>query len=74
MKTIGIMADPPERICSGWIYTFGLYHPRWKIEKHLNSEWSQAVIQAKRKSENVIGHFGQIIAKHLESALIEDMS
>lgn len=74
MKTIGITDEPPERICSGWIYAFGLYYPRWKIARHLNSEWSQAVILAKRKSENVIGRFGQIIAKHLKSSLIDDMS
>ena len=73
MKTIGIMTDPPECNCVGWIYAFGLYHPRWKIEKHLSSEWTQAVILAKHKSENVIARFGQIIAKHLEGSLIEDM-
>ncbi|OGV70916.1 MAG: hypothetical protein A2283_22090 [Lentisphaerae bacterium RIFOXYA12_FULL_48_11] len=73
MKTIGLTGDEPERICSGWIYTFGLYHPRWKIEKHLNSDWSQAVILAKRKSEGVIEGFGRIIARHLETTLLDDV-
>lgn len=46
-----VAADPPVSICAGWIYAFGLYRPRWKIARHLNSDWSQAVLMAKRKSE-----------------------
>lgn len=63
---------PPERVCAGWIYAFGLYQPRWKIARHLNSDWSQAVLMAKRKSEGVIEGFGRIIARHLETLLLED--
>lgn len=63
-----------EVMLSGWIYAFGLYHPRWKIARHLNSNWTQAVVLAKRKSEDVIGHFGRIIAQHLEGVLLDDIS
>ena len=74
MKTLN-MADEPdslEPMRSGWIYAFGLYQPRWKIAQHLNSEWSQAVMLAKRRSETVIEGFGRIIARHLETVLLPD--
>ena len=64
--------DPPASVCAGWIYAFGLYQPRWKIARHLNSDWSQAVLMAKRKSEGVIEGFGRIIARHLETVLLDD--
>jgi len=67
-----VAADPPVSICAGWIYAFGLYQPRWKIARHLNSDWSQAVLMAKRKSEDVIETFGRIIARHFETVLLED--
>ena len=67
-----VAADPPVSICAGWIYAFGLYRPRWKIARHLNSDWSQAVLMAKRKSEDVIETFGRIIARHFETVLLED--
>jgi predicted amidophosphoribosyltransferase len=65
--------DQPESFCSGWIYAFGLYEPRWKIERHLSSDWTQAVVMAKRKSEAVIESFGMLIARHLETVLIEEL-
>jgi predicted amidophosphoribosyltransferase len=74
VKTLN-MADEPdslEPMRSGWIYAFGLYQPRWKIAQHLNSDWSQAVMLAKRKSETVIEGFGKIIARHLETVLAPD--
>ena len=72
MKTLNVAADPdlfaPMR--SGWIYAFGLYQPRWNIARHLNSDWSQAVMLAKRRSQAAIERFGKIIARHLETALL----
>jgi predicted amidophosphoribosyltransferase len=64
--------DAPEPVCSGWVYAFGLYQPRWKIARHLNSDWSQAVILAKRKTADVIEGFGRIIARHLETVLLDN--
>jgi predicted amidophosphoribosyltransferase len=64
--------DPPEPLCSGWIYAFGLYRPRWQMERHLNSDWSQAVILAKHKAGSAIDGFGRIIARHLKTLLMED--
>jgi predicted amidophosphoribosyltransferase len=74
MNTLGLAMEPdqPESFCSGWIYAFGLYEPRWKIERHLSSDWTQAVVMAKRKSEAAIESFGILIARHLEKVLIED--
>jgi phosphoribosylpyrophosphate synthetase len=73
MKSIGLAMEPdqPESFCSGWIYAFGLYEPRWKIERHLSSDWTQAVVMAKRKSEAVIESFGMLIARHIEKVLVE---
>ena len=74
VKTIN-MADEPdslEPMRSGWIYAYGLYQPRWKMSQHLNSDWSQAVMLAKRRSETVIEGFGKIIARHLETVLAPD--
>jgi len=65
--------DTPEPVCSGWIYAYGLYQPHWQIARHLNSDWSQAVMRAKRKSEVAIETFGRIIARHLETVLLEEM-
>ena len=72
VKTMSLETNPSEPVCSGWIYAYGLYQPRWQIAKHLNSDWSQAVIMAKQKSEAVIEGFGRIIARHLETVLLED--
>jgi hypothetical protein len=74
MNTVGLAMEPdqPESLCSGWIYAFGFYEPRWKIERHLSSDWTQAVVMAKRKSEAAIESFGILIARHLEKILVED--
>lgn len=73
MRTLELpTATDTAPTCAGWIYAFGLYQPRWKIARHMNSDWSQAVIMAKRKSEGVIEAFGRIIARHLEAVLLED--
>ncbi len=74
MRTLAfpVANDPPASVCAGWIYAFGLYQPRWKIARHLNSDWSQAVLMAKRKSEGIIEGFGRIIARHLETILLDD--
>lgn len=75
MNTVGLAmeADQPESFCSGWIYAFGLYEPRWKITSHLSSDWTQAVVMAKRKSERVIESFGALIARHLDGILIDNI-
>lgn len=64
--------QPHEQVYAGWIYAFGLYKPRWQIARHLNSDWSQAVLMAKHKSESAINRFGEIIAAHLEAEFLED--
>lgn len=66
--------QPEERVYAGWIYAFGLYKPRWQIARHLNSDWSQAVLMAKHKSESAINRFGEVIAAHLEAELLEDQN
>jgi phosphoribosylpyrophosphate synthetase len=75
MKTIDLNLETcaPATVCGGWIYAYGLYQPRWQIGCHLNSDWSQAVIMAKRKSGAAIEGFGRIIARHLETVLLDDM-
>ena len=64
--------QPSQHVYQGWIYAYGMYTSRWLIGRHLNSAWSQAVILAKRKCEAVIDRFGEIIARHLETVLLED--
>lgn len=63
---------PLEVVCKGWIHAFGTYYPRRNALEHQRSDWSKAVILAKRKSENVISHFGAVIASHLEHLLMDD--
>lgn len=75
MKTMGLAAstESSAALFAGWIYAFGLYQPRWNIARHLNSDWTQAVIMAKRKSATAIDGFGRIIARHLETVLLDEM-
>jgi predicted amidophosphoribosyltransferase len=63
---------PPQMLCGGWICAFGLYQPRWRMDRHRNSDWSQAVLMAKRRSENAVDAFGRVIARHLERMLMRD--
>lgn len=72
IQAASLESNQSQPACSGWVYAYGLYQPRWKIARHLNSDWSQAVILAKRKSEAIIEGFGRIIAGHLETILLED--
>jgi len=73
IEAASLDSNPTQPACSGWVYAYGLYQPRWKIARHLNSDWSQAVILAKRKSEAIIEGFGRIIAQHLETVLLEEV-
>ena len=62
---------PSESVLDGWVHSFGVYYPRRNAVEHQNSPWSKAVILAKRKHEDIIGRFGEIIANHLSSLLLE---
>ncbi len=62
---------PLEVVCDGWIHAFGTYYPRRNATEHHNSDWSRAVILAKRKYEGVINEFGRMIAEHLEPLLLD---
>lgn len=63
---------PSEVVCDGWIHAYGDYYPRRNAAQHLNSPWSRAVLQAKRRQEDIIGRFGDIIASHLMGLLRPD--
>lgn len=71
MQAMTACLKPLEVVCNGWIHAFGTYYPRRNILEHQRSDWSRAVILAKRKSENVIHHFGEMIATHLEHLLTD---
>ncbi|MDD4872906.1 MAG: phosphoribosyltransferase family protein [Kiritimatiellae bacterium] len=68
-QTLVLDLHPSEAIFDGWIHAFGDYYPRRNAIEHQNSPWSKAVILAKRKHENIIEWFGQVIAAHLVEVL-----
>ena len=74
MQTTTACLKPLEMVCDGWIHAFGTYYPRRNATEHHNSDWSRAVILAKRKYEGVINDFGRMIAEHLEPLLRDDGS
>ena len=71
MQTMTACLRPLEVVCNGWIHAFGTYYPRRNAVEHQRSDWSKAVILAKRKSDPVIHHFGEMIASHLEHLLTD---
>jgi len=71
-QALAFNLHPSETVLDGWVHAFGDYHPRRNAVDHQNSPWSKAVILAKRRHENIIGRFGDIIAAHLADILQAD--
>lgn len=71
-QALALELHPAETVLDGWVHAFGDYHPRRNAIEHQNSPWSKAVILAKRRHENIIGRFGDIIAAHLPDVLQPD--
>lgn len=65
---------PREIVDSGWIHAFGVYYPRHQAVEHQHSDWSRAVILAKRRASEIIDQFGVMIAERLERWLGNDVS
>lgn len=68
-QALAMNLHPVEKVLDGWVHAFGDYYPRRNAVAHQNSPWSKAVILAKRRHENIIGRFGDIIATHLTDIL-----
>jgi phosphoribosylpyrophosphate synthetase len=66
--------EPREIVDSGWIHAFGVYYPRHQATEHQHSDWSRAVILAKRRASEIIDRFGVIIAGRLERWIGNDVS
>jgi predicted kinase len=64
---------PVEMVDSGWIHAYGVYYPRHQAIEHLNSDWSRAVILAKRRMAGIIDRFGSIVAGRMERWLRNDV-
>jgi hypothetical protein len=63
---------PMEIVDSGWIHAFGVYYPRRQATEHQHSDWSRAVILAKRRAWEVIDRFGVMIADRLGKWIRDD--
>ena len=64
---------PVEMMDSGWIHAYGVYYPRHQAVEHLNSDWSRAVILAKRRFAGIIDRFGRIVAGRMECWLRDNV-
>lgn len=64
--------EPTEIVCFGWVHAFGVYFPRRCAVKHRESDWSRAVVLAKKRSGPVIDYFGRTIAQHMAHMLTEE--
>jgi phosphoribosylpyrophosphate synthetase len=62
--------EPKESEDAGWIYAFGVYYPRHQAIRHHHSDWSRAVILAKRGSAEVIDRFGGMIAGRIHRRIL----
>jgi len=71
-QALALELHPSETVLDGWVHAFGDYHPRRNAVEHQKSPWSKAVILAKRRHEDIIGRFGDIIAAHLTDILQSD--
>jgi phosphoribosylpyrophosphate synthetase len=65
---------PKEIVESGWIHAYGVYYPRHQAVEHQHSDWSRAVILAKRRASEIIDQFGVMIAERLGRWLGNDVS
>lgn len=65
---------PTEIVDSGWIHAYGVYYSRRQATEHQHSDWSRAVILAKRRAVEVIDRFGVMIAVRLERWLEDSES
>lgn len=65
---------PTEIVDSGWIHAYGVYYPRRQATEHQHSDWSRAVILAKRRAFEVIDRFGVMIAGQLQHWLRDSES
>jgi phosphoribosylpyrophosphate synthetase len=61
--------EPKESEDAGWIYAFGVYYPRHQTVRHNHSDWSRAVILAKRGALEVIDRFGGMIAGRIQQRI-----
>jgi len=60
-----LILEPREIVDSGWIHAYGVYYPRRLAKEHQHSDWSRAVILAKRRAFEVIDRFAAMIAGRL---------
>lgn len=67
----GAELEPSESVLDGWVHAFGVYWPRRNAVEHQKSPWSRAVILAKRKHEDIIRRFGEIVANHMRPLLVD---
>ena len=58
----------PEVVRQSWIYSFGLYFARYQ-RQHTTSQWSQAIVLAKRCCFPLIGAFGRMLSFYFTSRL-----
>ena len=63
--------EPKESEDAGWIYAFGVYYPRHQAIRHHHSDWSRAVILAKRGAAEVIDRFGGLIAGRIQQRILK---
>ncbi|MCK4245063.1 MAG: ComF family protein [Candidatus Omnitrophica bacterium] len=54
----------PTIIRQDWIYSFGLYFPKFRKE-YKSSKWSQAIVQVKRSRLPIISSLGRIMTYYL---------
>ena len=62
--------EPREIVDSGWIHAYGVYYPRRFATEHQHSDWSRAVILAKRRACTVIDRFAAMIAARLMTLML----